>query len=161
MFGDSHSDSARMIGLIQRVTHASVEIKGEITGEIDDGLLVLVGVEANDNLSTANQLLRKIMHYRVFSDNEGKMNLSLMQVDGALLLVPQFTLVAETSKGLRPGFGGGPSPANAQRLFETLVTDAQATCPEVAAGTFGADMQVQLTNDGPVTFWLQVNPPAA
>ena len=144
-----------MIGLLQRVSSARVEVDGETVGAIDAGLMVLVGVEKTDDEAAAKRLLDKLLAYRVFSDAKGRMNLSLSATGGGLLLVPQFTLVAETSKGLRPGFDRGAPPERAAELFEHLLTLAQAVHQPVASGRFGADMQVSLCNDGPVTFWLQ------
>lgn len=147
-----------MIGLIQRVSEASVTIDAQVTARIGMGLLVLVGIEQGDSLLSAEKLLKKILAYRVFSDENDKMNLGLEQVQGELLLVPQFTLVADTSKGLRPGFSRGASRQGASALFGDLVKMAEHRYPGVGAGTFGADMKVQLVNNGPVTFWLQVAP---
>ncbi|MDX1519308.1 MAG: D-aminoacyl-tRNA deacylase [Gammaproteobacteria bacterium] len=145
-----------MIGLLQRVTEARVEIDQAIIATIGPGLLVLVGVEKPDTEAHADRLLERLLTYRVFSDNDGRMNLSLQQLGGELLLVPQFTLPADTRKGTRPGFSTAASPERGKQLFEYLVTRAEAEYPQVAWGRFGADMQVTLTNDGPVTFWLQV-----
>jgi D-aminoacyl-tRNA deacylase len=144
-----------MIGLLQRVTHASVSVSGEMVAAIGPGLLVLVGVVPEDTPEHAGRLLERMLKYRIFSDADGKMNLSLAQTEGGLLLVPQFTLAADTGKGLRPGFSGAAAPALAKQLFEGLVAAARACHSPVAAGIFGADMQVSLTNDGPVTFWLE------
>ena len=148
-----------MIGLIQRVARAGVEVNGVCVGEIDTGLLVLIGVEREDNEARADRLLQRLLGYRVFSDANGRMNLSVRDVDGGLLLVPQFTLVADTRKGTRPGFSDGASPELGRQLFEYLCRQAQASHRVVSAGVFGADMQVSLINDGPVTFWLQVPAP--
>ena len=145
-----------MIGLLQRVTHSSVTVNGDQIASIKTGLLVLVGVEQNDNELKARCLLEKIIAYRIFPDNENKMNLSLMDIKGDLLLVPQFTLPADTRKGLRPSFSNAAPPAQGKQLFEYLVSEAQAQDLCVKSGMFGADMQVSLTNDGPVTFWLQI-----
>ena len=147
-----------MIALIQRVTEASVSIDGRKTASIDHGLLALIGVEKSDTPDLAAELADKILHYRVFSDDSGKMNFDVTQAAGQLLLVPQFTLVADTRKGRRPGFSAGASPAQGRELFDCLVTSASAQGVPVDTGTFGADMQVSLVNDGPVTFWLQVGP---
>lgn len=146
-----------MIGLLQRVTCASVEVAGITVGQIDQGVMVLVGVERGDSEPVADRLLQRLLGYRVFADAEGRMNLSLRDVAGGLLLVPQFTLAAETRKGMRPGFSGAASPQEGDRLFHYLCDQAEASYPGVERGRFGADMQVHLTNDGPVTFWLQVN----
>jgi D-aminoacyl-tRNA deacylase len=144
-----------MIGLLQRVSQARVEIAGEIHGSIDQGLLVLIGVRPGDDEGNAERLLEKLLKYRVFADDGGKMNLSLQQVGGGLLLVPQFTLAADTGHGLRPGFSTAAPPDLGRRLFEGLVKSAAARHSPVASGVFGADMQVTLTNDGPVTLWLE------
>jgi D-tyrosyl-tRNA(Tyr) deacylase len=150
----------RMIGLLQRVRHASVEVAGERVAAIERGLLVLVGIERGDDASGAGRLLERLLGYRVFADADGKMNLSVRDVGGALLLVPQFTLAADTAKGMRASFTPAAPPDEGARLFAELVTRARAIHPAVASGVFGADMQVTLTNDGPVTFWLEVSPPA-
>lgn len=147
-----------MIGLLQRVSEASVAVDGEITGTIGRGLLVLIGVEAGDTESQADRLLERVLGYRVFADSEGKMNLSLRDVAGGLLLVPQFTLAADTQKGTRPGFSSAAPPHEGRRLFDYLLSAARAAHTPVACGRFGADMKVALVNDGPVTFWLQVAP---
>jgi D-tyrosyl-tRNA(Tyr) deacylase len=144
-----------MIGLLQRVTEASVSIDKKIVGQIDQGLLVLVGVEKNDTEMQASRLLERLLGYRVFPDAEDKMNLSLADINGGLLLVPQFTLAADTQKGKRPSFSSAASPDQGQKLFNYLIERAQVDHPDVASGRFGADMQVSLVNDGPVTFWLE------
>ncbi|MGP9534648.1 D-aminoacyl-tRNA deacylase [Halomonas sp. AOP42-E1-30] len=144
-----------MKALIQRVKRASVEVEGEIVGSIDHGLLALVGVEKHDNAEAVEKLLHKLLHYRVFSDAEGKMNQNLQQVNGGLLLVSQFTLAADTHKGLRPSFSSAAPPAQGEELFNLLVSQAQIAWPNVGTGEFGADMQVALINDGPVTFLLE------
>ncbi|WP_251976014.1 D-aminoacyl-tRNA deacylase [Salinicola avicenniae] len=144
-----------MRALIQRVTHASVSVDDEIVGRIDHGLLALIGVAAEDDAASAERLLHKLLHYRVFADEAGRMNRNLQQAEGGLLLVSQFTLVAATDKGLRPSFSSAAPPAHGQAMFEHLVTRAQAAWPKVATGRFGADMQVALVNDGPVTFLLE------
>ncbi len=145
-----------MIGLLQRVSEASVSIDKQIVGQISRGLLVLVGVEKNDSETQADRLLERLLGYRVFPDAEDKMNLSLIDIQGGLLLVPQFTLAADTQKGRRPSFSSAASPDKGQELFQYMVKKAQAIHFDVATGRFGADMQVSLTNDGPVTFWLHV-----
>lgn len=145
-----------MIGLLQRVSEAQVSVAGETIGEIGAGLLVLVGIEQADDEARAKRLLQKLLDYRVFADAQGRMNRSLGDTGGGLLLVPQFTLVADTRKGLRPSFAAAAPPAQARALFAYLVDQAQAAHPRVAAGQFAADMQVALVNDGPVTFSLQV-----
>jgi D-tyrosyl-tRNA(Tyr) deacylase len=143
-----------MIGLIQRVTHADVSVDGATVGAIGPGLVALIGVEREDGAEQATRLLDRILHYRVFPDPDGRMNLSLTDTDGGLLLVPQFTLAADTGKGTRPSFTPAADPERGQRLFEKLAGAALARHQPVATGRFGAHMQVSLTNDGPVTFWL-------
>lgn len=147
-----------MIGLLQRVSEASVRVDGEVIGAIGPGLLVLVGVEKGDSEAQAERLLQRLLGYRVFADADDKMNLSLADTGGGLLLVPQFTLPADTRKGTRPSFTPAAPPEEGRRLFHYLLEQAQAMQGTVAAGRFGADMQVALVNDGPVTFWLQVPP---
>lgn len=144
-----------MKALIQRVRAARVEVAGEVVGAIDQGLLVLVGVEPQDSPASADKLLHKLLNYRVFSDAEGKMNRSLKDEEGGLLLVSQFTLAADTKSGLRPSFSTAAPPALGERLFDYLLGAARAQHPQVASGRFGADMQVHLINDGPVTFLLE------
>lgn len=144
-----------MIGLLQRVTRAHVEVGGARIGAIERGLLVLVGVQAGDGGAQVERLLERLLGYRVFPDAEGRMNLSLRDVGGGLLLVPQFTLAADTRKGTRAGFSTAATPEIAKNLFESLAERARAAHGEVACGAFGADMQVSLVNDGPVTFWLE------
>ena len=144
-----------MIGLLQRVRDASVVVEGETIAAIDTGLLVLVGVERGDREAQAERLLERILGYRIFPDAEGRMNLSLREIDGGLLLVPQFTLAADTRKGMRPSFTPAAPPEAGARLFQYLVTQARICYPKVATGRFGAYMQVRLSNDGPVTFWLR------
>lgn len=144
-----------MKALIQRVSHASVEVDGRTVGAIDQGLLALIGVEQGDDEARADKLLHKMLHYRVFSDASGKMNLDVQQVEGGLLLVSQFTLAADTGRGLRPGFSRAAPPAEGERLFNYLLTRAQASWPYVARGEFAAHMQVNLVNDGPVTLLLE------
>ena len=144
-----------MKGLLQRVRGARVEVAGEIVGAVDQGLLVLVAVEPEDTRASADKLLHKLLNYRVFSDAEGKMNLSLADVQGGLLLVSQFTLAADTKSGLRPSFSTAAPPALGAALFAHLLLQAQQLHDKVASGRFGADMQVHLVNDGPVTFLLQ------
>ena len=147
-----------MIGLLQRVRNASVSVAGEIVGAIGPGLLVLVGVERGDGEQEAGRLLERLLGFRVFPDAEGRMNLSLTDVGGGLLLVPQFTLPADTRKGMRPSFTPAAAPEEGRRLFEYLAARAGARHPVVATGRFGAEMDVSLVNQGPVTFWLQVAP---
>ena len=144
-----------MIGLLQRVSRARVEVSGETVGAIGRGLLVLVAVQPDDTRARADRLLERILGYRVFPDADDRMNLSLRDLGGGLLLVSQFTLAADTRKGTRASFTSAAAPELGQRLYDYLVERARAAHPEVAAGRFGADMQVSLTNDGPVTFWLQ------
>ncbi len=144
-----------MKALLQRVSAARVEVEGEAVGAIDQGLLVLVGVEPQDTEASADKLLHKLVNYRVFADAEGKMNLSLGAVGGGLLLVSQFTLAADTKSGLRPSFSTAASPARGEELFDYLVEQARLKHPQVATGRFGANMQVHLVNDGPVTFLLE------
>ena len=144
-----------MIALIQRVTEASVQVAREQVGRIGPGLLALVAVEAGDMPSTVERMLERLLGYRVFPDATGRMNLSLHETGGGLLLVPQFTLAADTGKGMRPSFSGAASPERGAELFSELVAGARERHPDVATGRFGADMQVALVNDGPVTFWLQ------
>ena len=144
-----------MIGLLQRVRSASVTVAGRELATIGPGLLVLVGVQRDDGAAQAERLLERLLGYRVFADAEGRMNLSLRDVQGGLLLVPQFTLAADTRKGTRAGFSTAAEPARARALFEELVAKARVAWPGTGAGEFGADMQVALVNDGPVTFWLE------
>jgi D-aminoacyl-tRNA deacylase len=144
-----------MIALIQRVSRASVEIEEQCIGSIGPGLLALIGIEREDDETACARLLEKITHYRVFGDEQGRMNRSLLEQRGELLLVSQFTLAADTRKGTRPGFSKAASPERAKPLFDHLVRLAQSTLPTVQTGRFGADMQVSLVNDGPVTFWLE------
>jgi len=147
-----------MIALIQRVTRAGVSVRGEVIGEIGPGLLALIGVEQGDAENQVERLLERMLGYRMFADAQGKMNLALQDTGGGLLLVPQFTLAADTRKGMRPSFSRAAPPAEGERLFELLLSRARQQHSPVAAGRFGADMQVSLVNDGPVTFWLQVPP---
>lgn len=145
-----------MIGLLQRVTEASVSVDGLVIARIERGLLVLVGVEKADDARRAGRLLDRLIHYRVFPDQTGRLNLSLKDIGGGLLLVPQFTLTADTRKGRRPGLSGGAVPERGRTLFDGLVERARESHGKVASGRFGADMQLRLCNDGPLTFWLQV-----
>lgn len=144
-----------MKALIQRVTRASVTVDDRQVGTIGTGLLALIGIEKDDDEAAADRLLHKLLHYRVFPDAAGKMNRNLQQAEGGLLLVSQFTLAADTRKGLRPSFSRAAPPAESDHLFHYLVRRAEAAWPEVASGEFAADMQVSLTNDGPVTFLLE------
>ena len=150
-----------MIGLLQRVSSARVDIGVETVGAIGRGLLVLVCAERGDDEASAVRLLERLLNYRVFHDALGKMNLSLRDIHGGLLLVPQFTLAADTSSGNRPSFTPAAPPEEGRRLFDFLVSRATATHPGSASGRFGAAMQASLTNDGPVTFWLRVPPATA
>ncbi|SHN42817.1 D-tyrosyl-tRNA(Tyr) deacylase [Duganella sacchari] len=146
-----------MIGLLQRVSSASVVVDGATIGAIDAGLMVLVCAERNDTEKDADALLTKLLGYRVFADEAGKMNRSVTDTNGGLLLVPQFTLAADTKSGTRPSFTPAAAPADGLRLFNYFVEQARLRHPTVQTGQFGADMKVSLTNDGPVTFWLQTN----
>jgi D-tyrosyl-tRNA(Tyr) deacylase len=151
-----------MIGLLQRVSEARVMVEGRCTGEIGRGLLVFVCAERGDTVVQARALLARLLAFRVFPDEGGRMNRSLRDLapSAGLLIVPQFTLAADTRSGTRPSFTPAAAPDIARRLFDAFVSDARAGYPEVHAGVFGADMKVHLINDGPVTFWLQVAPPA-
>jgi D-tyrosyl-tRNA(Tyr) deacylase len=148
-----------VIGLLQRVSQARVEAGGQIVGAIGQGLMVLICAERGDGAVEADRLLERLLNYRVFCDADGKMNLSLREVGGGLLLVPQFTLAADTKKGNRPSFTPAAPPETARVLFEHMFAHARTVHSPVAKGQFGAEMQVTLTNDGPVTIWLRVDPP--
>jgi D-tyrosyl-tRNA(Tyr) deacylase len=150
-----------MIGLLQRVGQASVAVDGEVVGAIGRGLMVLVCAEKGDTEREAEALMAKLLGYRVFSDEAGKMNRSVTDVEGGLLLVPQFTLAADTRSGTRPSFSPAAAPEDGRRLFDHVVRQARERHGKVETGRFGADMQVSLTNDGPVTFWLRIDPPKA
>lgn len=143
-----------MLTVVQRVSHARVEINGTNAGQIAQGLLILCGFESTDTPETLDNMLYKCLNYRIFSDAQDKMNLSLKDINGGLLLVPQFTLIADTQKGLRPSFSKGASAQQGQQLFNQLMTKAQALYATTQSGVFGADMQVSLCNDGPATFIL-------
>ena len=145
-----------MIALIQRVTEAKVVIANKNVGEIQQGLLALIGVEKNDSEREVERLLDKVLSYRIFADGDDKMNLNVQDVKGGLLLVPQFTLAADTAKGCRPGFSAAAPPEEGRRLFELFVKQAKNKYQYIKTGEFGADMKVALVNDGPVTFWLKV-----
>lgn len=145
-----------MIALLQRVRRAEVQVDEQVVGSIGAGILVLLGVEANDQPATLKKLADKVLNYRLFNDENGKMNLNVQQVGGKLLVVSQFTLAADTNSGLRPSFTPAALPAVAQPLYQQFVQYCKTQGVEVATGQFGADMQVSLVNDGPVTFWLQV-----
>lgn len=144
-----------MINLIQRVQQASVRVEGQIVGQIEQGLLVFVAVEKGDSTSELEKMAHKLLNYRVFTDTDGKMNLSALDVKAELLLVSQFTLAANTNKGLRPSFSGSADPIQAETMFDQLVTKCAESGLKVETGVFAANMQVSLVNDGPVTFWLQ------
>jgi D-aminoacyl-tRNA deacylase len=152
----------KLIALIQRVTKAAVVVRDgaaeRVVGKIGPGILALIGIERNDDIPHAERLLTRVLTYRIFADDAGRMNLSLAETGGGLLLVPQFTLVADTHKGTRPGFSSAAAPEAARALFGQLVAMARARHPHVAAGEFGAHMEVSLVNDGPVTFWLKTAP---
>jgi D-tyrosyl-tRNA(Tyr) deacylase len=148
-----------MKALIQRVTQASVTVAGATVGAIDQGLLVLVGVEPGDGPNEIERMAHKLLHYRVFADDEGRMNRNVQQIGGGLLLVSQFTLAADTRKGLRPSFTSAAPPDQAEQHFNRLVSRLAECHQPIATGQFGADMRVQLTNDGPVTFLLEAQPP--
>lgn len=145
-----------MIALIQRVSRASVTVDGEIVGEIAAGLLVLLGVEQGDNQRKAERLCERVLGYRIFSDDNGKMNLNVQQAGGSALVVSQFTLAADTQKGMRPSFSRGAEPGEAERLYRYFIDQCRERGTPTASGRFAADMKVALENDGPVTFWLQV-----
>ena len=147
-----------MIALLQRVTTASVIVDVEQIAEIGHGLLALIGVEKYDDAAKAGRLVERIQGYRIFADAAGKMNLNVRDVDGGILLVPQFTLAADTRKGMRPSFSSAADPETGSALFDTVVDIMERNTDRVQTGRFGADMSVQLVNDGPVTFWLEVNP---
>ena len=149
-----------MIALLQRVTEARVTVAGRLVGEIADGVLALVCAERDDDESSAARLIERVLAFRIFPDRAGKMNLSVRDAGGGLLLVPQFTLAADTRSGNRPSFTPAAEPTRGRALFERAVDLARTRHTPVAAGEFGAHMQVSLINDGPVTFWLRVDPPA-
>lgn len=144
-----------MIALLQRVRHASVNIAGVIVGEISQGILLFIGIERNDDEIRADRLIDRFLGYRVFSDKDGKMNLCVRDIEGGVLLVPQFTLAADTRKGARPSFSSAAAPEQGKQLFNYVVERTRQQYAHVSTGQFGADMQVSLLNDGPVTFWLQ------
>ena len=149
-----------MIALLQRVTEARVSVEGRTVGEIGPGVLALVCAERGDTVSSAERLVERILAFRLFADGAGKMNLSVRDTDGGLLLVPQFTLAADTRGGNRPSFSAAADPALGRSLFAHALAQARAAHAPVATGEFGAHMHVSLVNDGPVTFWLRVDPPA-
>lgn len=144
-----------MIALLQRVSSAAVAVDGELIAEIGPGLLALIGIERSDDASRAVRLVERILGYRIFADDEGKMNLNVSDVGGGVLLVPQFTLAADTRKGMRPSFSRAADPEAGSALFDTVVDIMERNTDRVQKGRFGADMSVQLVNEGPVTFWLQ------
>ena len=144
-----------MIALLQRVSSASVSVHGERIARIDHGLLALIGVERNDDEVSAARLVERILGYRMFSDDEDKMNLNVQDVNGSVLLVPQFTLAADTNKGMRPSFSSAADPQTGSALFDMVVDIMKRTMSQVQTGKFGAEMSVELVNEGPVTFWLQ------
>ena len=144
-----------MIALIQRVTEAAVTVDGRVVGSIGRGILALIGVQRGDDTASAQRLLERVLTYRIFEDEAGRMNRSLADIGGGLLLVSQFTLAADTRKGTRAGFSGAEQPGQARALFDELVSLARARHAQVATGEFGAHMRVSLVNDGPVTFWLE------
>mgnify|MGYP001232284320 CR=1 FL=1 len=146
-----------MIALVQRVTEARVEVDGEVVGAIGRGILALVGVERGDSEAQAERLVERVLGYRIFPDEDGKMNLSLLDIRGELLAVPQFTLAADTKKGTRAGFSTAAAPDEGMRLFDVFVKNSREKIPGAKTGQFGADMKVSLVNDGPVTFWLQTS----
>jgi D-tyrosyl-tRNA(Tyr) deacylase len=150
-----------MIALIQRVTQAEVRVQDRIIGAIERGLLAFIGVQPEDTESSADRLLERVLTYRIFADELGRMNRDLKTIQGGLLLVSQFTLAADTRTGTRPGFTTAAAPERARELFDYLVAQARTRHPQVATGQFGADMQVSLVNDGPVTFWLETHAAAA
>ncbi len=146
-----------MLGLIQRVKRASVVVNDKCVGDIEQGILLLLGIEKTDTQVTADKLIDKVLAYRIFADEQNKMNSSLQQIDGGILVVSQFTLAADTQKGLRPSFSSAMPPVEAEQLYDYFVTSINAKHKKVATGIFGADMQVSLVNDGPVTFMLRMD----
>jgi len=147
-----------MIALLQRVSEAAVHVNGKLVGGIEKGVLVLIGVQRGDQEQQADRLLQRLLAYRIFPDDKNRMNLNVRQAQGGLLLVPQFTLAADTNSGNRPSFTPAAPPSEGERLFNYLVQQARLETADVSTGEFGADMKVSLINDGPVTFWLQVAP---
>jgi D-tyrosyl-tRNA(Tyr) deacylase len=147
-----------MIALLQRVNEACVRVDGKVTGQINRGLLLFIGVERDDSVFQADRLIERFLTYRVFPDEQDKMNRSIVEIQGGILLVPQFTLAADTHKGTRPSFSSAAPPEQGQQLFEYVVAQTKNSHAQVQTGVFGANMQVSLVNDGPVTFWLQVSP---
>jgi D-tyrosyl-tRNA(Tyr) deacylase len=147
-----------VIALLQRVAQAAVHVNDQEIGRIDRGILALIGVQRGDSEAQADRLLERMLSYRIFPDSEGRMNINVRQAEGGLLLVPQFTLAADTNSGNRPGFASAAPPDKGERLFHYLLDRAKREFTDTAAGQFGANMQVSLINDGPVTFWLEVPP---
>ena len=147
-----------MIALLQRVSEAAVHVNGKLVGSIENGLLALIGVQRGDQRQQADRLLQRLLAYRMFPDDQDKMNFNVRQAQGGLLLVPQFTLAADTNSGNRPSFSPAAPPAEGERLFNYLVSQARLEIDNFSTGEFGADMKVSLINDGPVTFWLEVAP---
>jgi D-tyrosyl-tRNA(Tyr) deacylase len=147
-----------MIALLQRVSEAAVHVNEKLIGETGKGILALIGVERDDSRKQADRLLQRMLAYRMFPDDADRMNLNVRQAGGGLLLVPQFTLAADTNSGNRPSFTPAAEPAQGRRLFDYLAQQARLEMDDIATGTFGANMKVSLVNDGPVTFWLQVPP---
>jgi len=146
-----------MLGLLQRVKQASVTVEGSVTGAIGQGILLLLGIEKNDTQATAEKLVDKVLAYRIFADDNNKMNCNVQQINGGILVVSQFTLAADTRKGLRPSFSCAATPEQAKTLYDYFVAQLRSKHPQVATGIFAADMQVSLVNDGPVTFMLQMD----
>lgn len=145
-----------MIALLQRVSSASVEITGDVVAEIDAGMLLFLAVQKHDQQTNADKMIQRVLAYRMFADQQGKMNKNIVEVDGSILLVPQFTLAANTKKGLRPNFTYAASPEHGKQLFDYFLDKLSAEYGKVYSGKFAADMQVQLVNNGPVTFWLEI-----
>nr|WP_136251485.1 D-aminoacyl-tRNA deacylase [Ningiella ruwaisensis] len=145
-----------MIGLIQRVSRASVSVNQQVVGRINQGILLLLGVEKTDTQAAVEKLAKKVTHYRIFNDENGKMNLSLIDIDAELLVVSQFTLVAQTDKGNRPGFSQGASPEHGKAMYEAFIAHTESNYLRCEKGVFGADMKIELVNDGPVTFQFRV-----
>lgn len=147
-----------MIALLQRVSEAAVHVNEKMVGETTKGILALIGIERGDSEIQADRLLQRVLAYRMFPDDAHRMNINVQQAGGGLLLIPQFTLAADTNSGNRPSFTPAAEPSEGRRLFEYLVQQARLEMNDVATGIFGADMKISLVNDGPVTFWLQVSP---
>lgn len=158
MLASSKVEGCAVIALIQRVSRASVTVEGETVGEIGAGLLALIGIERGDGKAQSDRLIERVLNYRMFSDVAGKMNLSLRDTAGGLLLVSQFTLAADTNSGNRPSFTAAATPDEGRKWFDYFAQNARVAHGQVQTGRFGADMQVSLINDGPVTFWLRVAP---